>query len=173
MASSVEIGELHLERDRPAIFAWLRSYLRWHLEVWSRTAGLYWDDAQITAHIEHNDLVERDWHELREAAQDSDQLVAVARSSGRPLGIIHANQRRDRYLCIHLWVICWIFVEPVSRGTGISGRLIRHSHEWMQHRGLGTAEVFVTAENRAAEVTYSRGGYRLVDHRLMARLTRD
>jgi GNAT superfamily N-acetyltransferase len=170
MSRDAQLGELDADRDKPAVYAWLRSYLRWHLGIWSRAAGLHWNSADIDDHIDAQALVERDWNELAQAARDDSQLVIVARASGRPIGIIHAQEREDRYLRVPLGLLCWIFVEPVSRGSGVSGMLIDASREWMQGRGLHAAEVFVTAENHAALTVYQRGGYRIVDHRLIARL---
>lgn len=170
MSRDAQIGELDPDRDKPAVYAWLRSFLRWHLAAWSRAAGLHWSDADIDEHIDTHGLVERDWNALAEAANDDRQLVAVARAGGRPIGIIHASEREDRYLLIPMGVLCWIFVEPVSRGSGVSGLLMQASRDWMKGRGLQAAEVFVTSENHAAVTVYQRGGYHIVDHRLIARL---
>lgn len=168
MSRNMQIGDLHLERDRPAVYAWLRSFLRWHLHAWSRAAGLHWSEAEIDDHIDQNGLVERDWDELAAAAADDGQLVAVARDSARAVGIIHAGARQDRYLHLPLGVVHWIFVEPVSRGTGVGDLLLDAARAWMQQRGLHAAEVFVTADNTAALALYRRGGFAIVDHRMFA-----
>ena len=165
-----QIDNLDPVRDKPAIYAWLRAFLRWHLDVWSKSAGLRWREADIDAHIEENDLVAREWLELTRAAEDERQLVAVARANRRPIGILHAQERTDRYLLLPIGVVCWLFIEPVSRGVGVSRTLMDACHAWMKQRGLGSAEVFVTAENRAAVRVYQRSGYEIVDHRLIARL---
>jgi ribosomal protein S18 acetylase RimI-like enzyme len=170
MSRNLQIGDLHPARDRPAVYAWLRSFLRWHLHTWSRAAGLPWTEAEIDAHIDQNGLVERDWNELAGAAEDADQLVAVAREASRAVGIVHAGERVDRYLQTSLGVVHWIFVEPVSRGQGVGDLLVQASQTWMRQRGLHAAEVFVTADNTAAARLYRRGGFALVDHRMIARL---
>lgn len=170
MVRDPHVVELDPQRDKPAIFAWLRSHLRWHLEAWSRAVGLHWSRADIDAHIDSHGLVERDWNELEEASRQGHEFVGVARMLGRPIGVIHAREREDRYLRIRMGVVCWIFVEPVSRGSGVSQLLLRAGRVWMQERGLRVAEVFVTAENLAAVSAYRRSGYELVDHRFMARL---
>lgn len=162
------IDDLDPIRDKPAIFAWLRAFLRWHIGAWSESAGLRWSEADVDEHLEEHELVQREWLELTDAAKDERQLVAVARANRRPIGIIHAQERTDRYLLMPLGVVCWIFVEPVSRGTGVSQVLMDACHEWMRTRGLRAAEVFVTAENQAAVRVYQKAGYHIVDHRLIA-----
>lgn len=170
MSRNLQIGDLHLERDRPAVFAWLRSFLRWHLHTWSRAAGLAWTEDEVDDHIDQGGLVERDWDELAAAAADPDQLVAVAREAGRAVGVIHAGERTDRYLQRPRGVVHRIFVEPVSRGMGAGDLLLEASVTWMKQRGLGAVEVFVTADNAAAVKLYRRGGFEVVDHRMIARL---
>ena len=165
-----QIDELDPTRDKPAVYAWLRSFLRWHLAVWSEAAGLRWSERDIDEHIGDHGLVEREWHELLAAAGDEHQLVAVARDRRRPIGVLHAREREDRYLRIPMGVVCWLFIEPVSRGTGVSRLLMDASTQWMQERGLRSAEVFVTADNAAALRVYKRARYGVVDYRLIAQL---
>lgn len=171
MSRNLQTGDLHLERDRPAVYAWLRSFLRWHLHTWSRAAGMAWTEDEVDQHIDQNGLVERDWDELAAAAADQAQLVAVVREAGRAVGIIHAGERTDRYLQLPRGVVHWIFVEPVSRGMGVGDLLLEASATWMKQRGLHAAEVFVTADNAAAVKLYRRGGFEVVDHRMIARLS--
>ena len=170
MSRSLQIGDLHQERDRPAVYAWLRSFLRWHLHTWSRAAGLSWSEAEVDRQIDYNDLIQRDWDALAAATQDPAQLVAVAREAGRAVGIIHAGQRTDRYLQIPLGVVQWIFVEPVSRGQGIADQLMDAAQTWMRQQGLRAAEVFVTADNAAALALYRRSGFHITDHRMLVQL---
>lgn len=167
---SAQIDELDPTRDKPAVFAWLRSFLRWHLDTWSRATGLHWSEDTIDDHIDARGLVERDWGELVAAHDDDAQHVAVARSLGRAVGIVHCQERVDRYLQINMGVVAWIFVEPVSRGSGVSTLLIEDSRAWMKQRGHAAGEVFVSADNPAAIKVYRRGGYEIVDHRMLARL---
>lgn len=162
-----QIDRLDADRDKPAVYAWLRAYLRWHLAVWSNAVGLGWDEAAIDEHLDAFDLVEREWQELVRAAEAEDRLVAVARESARPVGILYAEEREERYLRVPMGVISWIFVEPVSRGTGVSRMLMAAAAEWMRERGLSATEVFVTADNPAAVQLYKRFGYRVIDHRML------
>lgn len=166
------IGELMPDRDKPAVYAWLRSFLCDHLEIWARAAGLSWGTREIHEHIASHGLVERDWTELVAASQNHNEYVGVARALGRAVGLIHINQHLDRYLQMSLGVVSWIFVEPVSRGTGVSKLLMDAGRAWMEERGLRAAEVFVTADNVAARKIYERGGFHTVDHRMLARLGR-
>lgn len=168
----VVIGELSPERDKPVVYAWLRSFLCDHLEIWGRAAGLSWSARDIQDHIATHGLVERDWTEMVAASQRDSEYVGVARSVGRAVGLIHISQHDDRYLQMPLGVVSWIFVEPVSRGTGVSKLLMDAGRAWMEARGLRAAEVFVTADNIAARKVYERSGYRLVDERMLARLAR-
>lgn len=163
-------GDLHLTRDKPAVYAWLRAHLRQHLEVWSRAAGMPWTEAEIDARIDRGGLLEREWERLAAASQDQDQLVAVAREGLRAVGIVHARAQQDRYLALPIGVLAWIFVEPVSRGSGASDLLITTAHDWMRERGLPAVELFVTADNAPALALYRRHGYETADHRLIARL---
>lgn len=170
MSAQVHIDELAPDRDKPAVYAWLRSFLRWHLAAWSKAAGRHWSHADIDRHIDTHELVERDWNALLAAAGDPAQMVATARSTGRSIGIVHAREQEDRYLRMPVGVVCWLFVEPVSRGKGIGQRLLGATSAWMQERGLDLAEVFVTADNTPAVTVYRRSGYEIVDHRMLARL---
>ncbi|WP_428266195.1 GNAT family N-acetyltransferase [Haliangium sp.] len=169
MSRPLHIGDLHPTRDKPAVFAWLRSHLRWHLATWSAAAGLGWDEAEIDARMDGG-LLAREWNILAEAAEVDDQLVAVAREGHRAVGIVHALEQRERYLEIPMGVLAWIFVAPVSRGSGASDLLLTTAHEWMRARGVRAAEVFVAADNEAARRLYRRHRYQAVDHRLLATL---
>lgn len=165
-------GDLHLTRDKPAVYAWLRAHLRQHLETWSRAAGLPWTEAEIDARIDRGGLLEREWARLTAASEAEDQLVVVAREGLRAVGIVHALEHPDRYLALPIGMLAWIFVEPVSRGSGASDLLVAAAHDWMRARGLPAAEVFVTADNAPALALYRRNGYETADHRLIARLDR-
>ena len=165
-----EIDDMHATRDKPLVFAWLRSYLRWHLDAWSQAYGLHWTAVDIDRHIDGRGLVAQEWNELVSAHGDERHFVGVARDSRRAIGIVHAHERVDRYLAVPIGVLSWLFVEPLSRGSGVSTLLLDAAGQWMAGRGLPAAEVFVTADNTAAVSAYRKGGYQLVDHRLIARI---
>ena len=165
------IHELHAERDKPIVFAWLRSHLRWHLAAWCRAFGMYWNDADIDRHIDDHSLVLRDWDSLLAARNADDQFVGVSREGRRAVGIVWAKERVDPYLDVRIGVLAWLFVEPLSRGSGMSVLLIDAANQWMARRGVPAAEVFVTAENSAAVNAYRRAGYEMVDQRMIARIT--
>lgn len=164
-----EIDELHPVRDKPVVFAWLRSHLRWHLEAWSRAFGLTWSDRVIAQRIDDRDLVTNEWKELVAARDDEARFVGVARAGRRAVGIVYAEERVDRYLDVPIGVLSWLFVEPLSRGGGVAVMLLDAARAWMIERGLPAAEVMVTAENPAAVRAYGKGGYEVVDHRMVAR----
>lgn len=170
MSRPLQIGDLHLVRDKPAVYAWLRAFLRWHLAAFSRSAGLPWSEAQIDARIDRGGLLAREWQALADASQTEDQLVAVAREGTRAVGIAHATEQHDRYLGLRMGALSWIFVEPVSRGSGAGDLLVQAAHDWMKQRGLFAAEIFVTADNAPALALYRRHGYAVADHRLIVRL---
>jgi GNAT superfamily N-acetyltransferase len=173
MSRLLHIGDLHLTRDKPAVYAWLRAFLRWHLESFSRAAGLQWSAAQIDERIDRGGLLEREWQALAAASQGEVELVAVVREGTRAVGIVHASEQQDRYLGLRLGVLSWIFVEPVSRGSGASDLLLQAARDWMKERGLTVAEVFVTADNAAALALYRRHRFAIADHRLITRLNGD
>lgn len=170
MSRSLQIGDLHLVRDKPAVYAWLRAFLRGHLATASRAAGTPWSDARIDERIDRGGLLAREWQALADASQAEDQLVAVAREGARAVGIVHAMEQQDRYLGLRLGALSWIFVEPVSRGSGAGDLLMEAAHDWMRQRGLAAAEIFVTADNTPALALYRRHGYAVADHRLIVRL---
>jgi ribosomal protein S18 acetylase RimI-like enzyme len=172
MSRPLQTGDLHLVRDKPAVYAWLRAFLRWHLASFSRSAGLPWTDAQIDERIDRGGLLEREWQSLSAASQADDHLVAVVRAGTRAVGIVHATEQQDRYLGLRLGVLAWIFVEPVSRGSGAGDLLMEAAHDWMKQRGLAAVELFVTADNAPAMALYRRHGYAIADHRMIARLDR-
>ncbi|ACY16024.1 GNAT family N-acetyltransferase [Haliangium ochraceum] len=170
MSRLQHIGDLHLTRDKPAVYAWLRAYLSWHLEVWARALGVALSPAELEDRIDRGGLLEREWDELARASQDEEQFVAVAREGMRAVGIVHAAARHDRYLELPIGALYWIFVEPVSRGAGASDLLMDAARGWMRARGLRAAEVFVSEDNAPALRLYQRHGYRGADLRMLARL---
>ena len=170
MDRDAEIDELHPVRDKPVVFAWLRSHLRWHITAWSRAYGFGWGEREIARHIEERDLVSREWDELSAARDDDGRFVGVARAGRRAVGIVYAETRIDRYLTLPVGVVSWLFVEPLSRGSGVAGLLLAATRTWMTGRGLPAAELMVTAENLAAVKAYGKAGYEVIDHRMIARL---
>ena len=117
-----------------------------------------------------HDLVARDWKALAESIGQSDSFVEVVLDDEEIVGIIHATLRTDRYLCIPLGTIDWLYVSRPARGRSISTALMERATVWMQNNGASAAEVFVTESNTAAVHCYERSGFQELDLRMVSTL---
>ena len=165
---------LHFRRlhtaDEPIVRAWLSDYLHRHISGWLSTHGLKWEPNQISKHIDTHDLVARDWRELDESVGKSDSFVEVVLNNEEVVGIVHATLRNDRYLCIPLGTVDWLYVSRAMRGRCISTTLIKRATTWMQGRGVSAAEVFVTESNVSAVRCYERNRFQRLDLRMVSAL---
>ena len=167
MMEELNYGPL-IESDADCVQKWLADWLTRHVSGWSGAYGLDWTTNDIKAHIERQALVGREWAEIRAAAADRDCFVCVAKAGRTPVGLVYAEKRTDRYLALTTGVISWIYVDPSVRQKGVALRLLEEAHGWFVQQDVSVSEVFVTASNRAALAAYERGGYRVLDHRLLA-----
>ncbi len=172
MTQDVEFSWL-LEGDAGAVQAWLAEWLTEHVSGWCGAYGLDWSASGVDAHIERHQLVEREWAEITAAAVDQDCFVRVAKIKQTPVGVVYAEKRMDRYLALKTGVLSWIYVEPAFRRRGIARDLLNEAHKWFVKEQLPVSEVFVTGSNRAAIAAYQGGGYRILDHRLLAVMRED
>lgn len=155
--------------DADTLWPWIREHIQWHLSHWSEAAGLAWDQAAIDARIREGRLIEREWTELLAASEGSDSLVRVSRASdGLPQGAIYVRSRPDVFLGMSVGVLSWLHVDPSLRGQGLSAPLVAAAMRWFADRGLPLAEVHVSAGNEAALAAYAGGGFKVVDHRMVA-----
>ena len=144
--------------DAPVVKSWLRTYLTEHLTWWQEAYGR-------TPEGSLNELVEKNWHNLLEARLGQ-QFVQVV--DGPLSGIVFAEKRQEAYMGFNIGVLSWIYVEPAARRQGVSHRLMKAAHEWMDEQGVQGRQVFVTAANEAAVKLYQRHGYRVADYRMLA-----
>lgn len=144
--------------DAPIVKSWLRTYLTEHLSWWQEAYGRAPEGSL-------DELVEKNWHNLIEASI-GDQCVRVV--DGPLSGIIFAEKRHESYMGFDIGVLSWIYVDPAVRGQGVSHRLMKAAHEWMDKQGVQGRQVYVTAANEAAVKLYQRHGYRVVDYRMLA-----
>ena len=158
--------------DEATVRIWLNDYFRDHLAGWVTAHGLPWTSAQIGEHVREQRLVERDYAELCAATEDPRSHVELAIEGTNPLGIVHAQQRVDRYLQVPIGVVSWVYVDPAARRRGIADRLLQLALLWMRENGLRASEVFVTESNGDARRSYERAGFVSVDSRMVAALRR-
>lgn len=160
-------------QDASDVRKWLADWLEHHIAGWSNAYGLAWKPDKIRMHIYDENLVDREWLEISEAASDPERFVRVAEINGDSAGIVYAEQRLDRYLALPQGVLSWLYVVPEARGRQLAASLLKGAHNWMRAQQLTVSEVFATATNQAALQTYNRAGYQIVDHRLVAVLGPD
>lgn len=153
--------------DVQQIWPWLQQHLRWHLAHWAAQANLDWSDDDVERRIVDGRLVQREWAALLGASAAPDAVVRVLRRGDRAVGVVHAEERPDRYLGVNVGVLSWLHVAEAERGRGYARPLVEAATAWFQERKLTLAEVFVTAENEAAVKAYARGGFAVVDHRML------
>ena len=166
--ATCQISSLRPDEDAEAVRRFLDAYLREHLRWWSAAMGTAWDDVQIAEHLVWHDLVETDWRELKRQAGQERAFVRVARdASGAPLGVVWAEEGRDRFLRVRTGVLSWVYVAPEARGQGVGGLLMEAADAWMAQRRVAMREVFVTGANAAAVALYASRGYRVVDQRML------
>ncbi len=163
----IEVATSSAAIDAEIIRPWVRAFLAQHLRWWSTAAGRTWSDAEIDAHIDRHELVERDIVEMTEACTAADQYVGIIRDPGL-VGIVYAAQRTCRYLHVPVGVVSWVAVDPSRRGKGYGRALIAAARAWMDNQGCQLQEVFVTAPNRSAVQLYEKAGFDVVDHRMLA-----
>ncbi len=153
--------------DEAALKDWLAAFLRDHLADWSEAFGPRWGDEAVRAHLQRHGLVQREYRELVRAAQHPDGYVRVGRVDARPVSVVYAEVRQDRYLCAPMGVLSWIYSDPSVRGRGIGAQMLAAADAWFSWRGVCAREVFVTRANAGAVRLYERHGYRVIDHRLI------
>lgn len=157
-----------IESDAERIRAWLADWLAEHIAGWCEAYGLNWTATDIHTHMDGHGLVEREWQELSTAAADPERFVRLVIAEGAPAGIIYLEQRMDRYLGVPIGVLSWIYVDPSHRHRGLALQLVAEGHKWFAERKVTVSEVFVTKGNDGAVAAYGRGGYRVLDHRMLA-----
>ncbi len=150
-------------RDEARVRGWLEAHLSQHQAWWAAAYGR-------EAAAPMSELLEREWHDLQEASQSPQRLVAVAEQNGQATGIVLAGVRADRTMGLQIGVLQWIFVAPEGRGQGNADALMTHALAWMDARDVKGREVFVTALNAAAVSLYRRHGFEVADYRMLARV---
>lgn len=145
--------------DETTVKGWLRPYLAQHLTWWTAAYG-------AAPRYSLQDLVSREWDDLLAASCAPEGFVGVAEDA-RPLGVVYASLREDRYLGIPVGVLSWLYVAEEARGQGVSSVLMQAADGWMAAQGAEGREVFVTATNTPALKLYERFGYRVVDARML------
>jgi len=168
---STELTELRVD-DADVFWPWLREHLSWHVEHWARACHLGWDQADVAARIREGRLIEKEWTELLGAAGGDDTRVRVLRDDGVALGAIYAEIRTDPFLGLPMGVLSWLHVDAAGRGRGLSEPLIQDVLHWFATRGVPVAQVYVTAANEAAVRAYARGGFEVIDHRMLVGIRR-
>lgn len=154
--------------DTPVLRVWVAEYLAQHLRWWSEAvAGEPWPEERIEAHLKEHDLVGVHWRDLVRASESSECFVRVACDAERPMGVVSAEIRLDRYLRTQLGVISWVFVAADARRQGIADRLLEAAEGWMTWKDVSGRELFVTNANSPAVQTYRKRGYRVVDNRML------
>ena len=118
--------------DAEIMREWISEYLIEHLRWWSAaTDEQPWSDDHIKRHLDTHDLVGVHWRDLERASGSADCFVRVACDAKRPIGVVSAESRVDRYLKTELGVISWVFVDADERQQGIANRLLEAAEGWM------------------------------------------
>jgi len=160
------------EDDANVFWPWHRDHLAWHIRRWSEAWHLGWDEADIAARIRDGRLIEKEWTELLAAADGDDTLVRVLRDGEQPIGAIYAEIRTDPYMGLPLGVLSWLHVDEAARGRRLSEPLVKAALAWWAQRGVPIAQVYVTAGNDAAIKAYAKGGFEIIDHRMLVGIRR-
>ncbi len=171
MFHNLRLSDLHIERDKPVVFAWLRNDLRRRLEAWNTLAEASWSERDIDERLDRNGLVQRAWHGLTAADRDRNAYIVVARDRTRAIGIAHARERVAAPLDVRLGEIAWLFVDPLMRGGGAGSRLVAACHVWMRARQLPVSAVTIHAASNEARNLGRRHGYRTAEERQAVRLS--
>ena len=154
--------------DAEIIRVWITEYLAQHLRWWSEAVTEEaWTDERIEGHLKEHDLVGVHWRDLVRASESSECFVRVACDAERPIGVVSAELRLDRYLRTQLGVISWVFVACDARRQRIANRLLEAAEGWMTWKDVSGRELFVTQANVPAVQAYRTRGYRLVDNRML------
>lgn len=154
--------------DTPVMRVWVEEYLQQHLRWWSETVdGSSWSNERIAEHLAAHDLVGVHWRDLVRASESAECFVRVACDAERPLGVISAELRLDRYLREQFGVISWVFVATQARRQGIADRLLEAAEGWMTWKDVAGRELFVTDANAPAVQAYRKRGYQVVDNRML------
>jgi GNAT superfamily N-acetyltransferase len=165
----MKITPLDSDRDGAVVRAWLADHIRHHLQTWTAALGAPWDDPTIDAHLAAHDLVGREWGDVLWAHEQGPRgFVRVARADDEPAGVLWAEERPERFLRRPVAALCWVFVAPAWRGTGVARALMAGYDAWAQTRPVVGREVYVTATNEAARRLYERHGLVVSDHRCLA-----
>jgi GNAT superfamily N-acetyltransferase len=153
--------------DETTVKGWLRPYLSEHLAWWAAAYG-------AAPRYPLGTLIDREWGDLLAASHTPERFVRVVQETvpgafqnARPLGVVYASLREDRYLGIPVGVLSWLYVAEAARGQGVSSVLMQAADGWMAAQGAEGREVFVTAVNTPALKLYEHFGYRVVDARML------
>lgn len=165
----MDVTHLRPERDLLIVRAWLSAHVRDHLRAWTKAVGTPWDDDRIAVHMDAHGLVEREWRDLEYAARhEPEGCVRVARVGGRPVGVLWAEERVDRFLCRPVAALCWVYVAKAWRGRGPARALMGAYDAWAATRPVAAREVYVTASNAPARRLYEAHGLTVSDLRMFA-----
>ena len=154
--------------DASVMRVWISEYLTEHLRWWSESLGeAPWSDERIQEHLDAHGLVGVHWRDLERASESTECFVRVACDAERPMGVVSAELRLDRYLKVQMGVIAWVYVAPEDRRQGIANRLLEAAEGWMTWKDVAGRELFVTHANAPALEAYRKRGFRLVDDRML------
>lgn len=81
-------------------------------------------------------------------------------------GIVFAEKRQEPYMGIDIGVLSWIYVDPAVRGQGVSHRLMKAAHAWMDEQGGAGAHGLCHSSqcSRSQAVSASRLPCRRLSH---------
>lgn len=111
-------------------------------------------DAPSAFGSRHADWVEAPEHRWRARLTDV-AFTVVARSGGKPVGVVSGTDSGQAVELISMWVA------PNQRGTGLAARLIEEVVVWASARGQRTC-LMVRDDNIGAIRSYTRAGF--IDH---------
>ena len=112
--------------------------------------------------VREPDQTWRDW--IAEAAVGDQKTLLVAEDDGRWVGVVGAFARVNplEVQLISMWV------DPIARGRGVAGDLIRAVAGWALGRGSTRVVLFVQEANEPAQQLYERAGFRRTGDRAPA-----
>ncbi len=112
--------------------------------------------------VREPDQTWRDW--IAEAAVGDQKTLLVAEDDGRWVGVVGAFARVNplEVQLISMWV------DPIARGRGVAGDLIRAVAGWALGRGSTRVVLFVQEANDPAQQLYERAGFRRTGDRAPA-----
>ncbi len=100
---------------------------------------------------EARSLEEDDWR-----ARLADRAQFVLEDAGSVLGTVGAQRTEGAENAAEL-ISMW--VSPLSRGSGLGGRLVRAVLDWAREEGHGHVDAWVSEGNDVAERLYARHGF--------------